>query len=88
MTMLLSLVAFQFTVTRDLPRVGYITFLDAVFLVSFVFCFLCIFEIALVYILQKYDRRPLAVRLHTSGKWAYPVAYFAVLTVLAIGFLS
>ena len=75
MTMLLSMVAFQFTVTRDLPRIGYITFLDAVFIASFIFCFLGIFEITLVYILQKYERRLLAVRLHTAGRWAYPLAY-------------
>ena len=88
MTMLLSMVAFQFTITRDLPRIGYITFLDAVFLASFVFCFLAIFEIALVYLLQKHDRRPIAVRLHTAGRWAYPVAYFSVVFILAIGFLA
>ena len=88
MTMLLSMVAFQFTVTRDLPRIGYITFLDAVFIVSFVFCFLGIFEIALVYCLQKYNRRVLAVRLHTMGRWAYSLAYLIVLSVLAIGFLT
>jgi hypothetical protein len=88
MTMLLSLVAFQFTVTRDLPRIGYITFLDAAFITSFVFCFLGIFEITMVYVLQKYDRRPLAVRLHTLGRWAYPLAYFIVVSVLALGFLT
>jgi hypothetical protein len=88
MTMLLSMVAFQFTVTRDLPRIGYITFLDAVFIASFVFCFLGIFEITLVYCLQKYNRRPLAVRLHTMGRWAYPLAYLSVVSVLAFGFLD
>jgi hypothetical protein len=88
MTMLLSMVAFQFTITRDLPRIGYITFLDAVFIASFIFCFLGIFEITLVYTLQKYNRRSLAVRLHTMGRWAYPLAYFVVVSVLAIGFLA
>jgi hypothetical protein len=88
MTMLLSMVAFQFTVTRDLPRIGYITFLDAVFIASFVFCFLGIFEITLVYCLQKFNRRPLAVRLHTMGRWAYPLAYLSVISVLAYGFLA
>jgi Neurotransmitter-gated ion-channel ligand binding domain len=88
MTMLLSLVAFQFTVTRDLPRIGYITFLDAVFLASFVFCFLGLFEITLVYLLQKYGRRPLAEKLHSAGKWAYPLGYLGLIAILAIGFLA
>jgi hypothetical protein len=88
MTMLLSMVAFQFTVTRDLPRIGYITFLDAVFIASFIFCFLGIFEITLVYTLQKCNRRPLASRLHTMGRWAYPSTYFGVVSLLAIGFLA
>jgi hypothetical protein len=88
MTMLLSMVAFEFAIARDLPRVGYLTFLDAVFLASFTFCFLCIFEIAAVFLLQQHGRRPLAVRLHTNGRWAYPVAYFGLVFILAIGFLS
>jgi hypothetical protein len=88
MTMLLSMVAFQFTITRDLPRIGYVTFLDAVFLASFVFCFLGVFEITLVFLLQKHGRRPLAVRLHSAGKWVYPLAYFGVISILAIGFFA
>jgi hypothetical protein len=88
MTMLLSMVAFGFTIARDLPRIGYLTYLDAVFLASFTFCFLCIFEIAVVFLLQQRGRRPLAVRLHTAGKWAYPLAYFGLVFFLAIGFLA
>jgi Neurotransmitter-gated ion-channel ligand binding domain len=88
MTMLLSMVAFQFSVARDLPRIGYITFFDAVFLASFIFCFLGVFEITLVYLLQKYGRRPLAVRLHTAGRWGYPLAYFGVLLILGVTFLA
>jgi Neurotransmitter-gated ion-channel ligand binding domain len=87
MTMLLSMVAFQFTVARDLPRLGYITFLDAVFLASFVFCFLGVIEITTVYVLQKYGRRAAAVLMHSAGKWAYPLAYLAVLSMLVIDFL-
>jgi hypothetical protein len=88
MTMLLSMVAFEFTIARDLPRVGYLTFLDAIFLASFAFCFFCIFEIAAVFLLQQHGKRPLAVTLHTKGKWAYPLAYFGLIFVLAIGFLA
>jgi hypothetical protein len=88
MTMLLSMVAFGFTIARDLPRIGYLTYLDTVFLASFTFCFLCIFEITAVFLLQQHGRRPLAVKLHTAGKWAYPLAYFGLVFFLAIGFLA
>ena len=44
MTMLLSIVAFEITVVRDLPKIGYVTFVDAVFIASFAFFFLCIIE--------------------------------------------
>jgi hypothetical protein len=87
MTMLLSMVAFEFTIARDLPRIGYVTFLDTVFLASFAFCFLCIFEITTVYLMQKAGLRAPAVKIHSAGKWAYPLAYFVVLLFLAICFL-
>lgn len=88
MTMLLSMAAFEFAVARDLPRIGYLTFLDAVFLTSFVFCFLCICEITTVYLLQRNGMRPLAVRLHSAGRWAYLLAYFVIVLVLAVSFLA
>ena len=88
MTMLLSMVAFEFAVARDLPRIGYITLLDAVFLISFVFCFLCICEIAAVYLLHLAGRRPVALKLHRSGRWAYPLLYFGALILVAVVFLT
>jgi len=88
MTMLLSMVAFEFTISRDLPRIGYITFLDAVFLASFSFCFLCIFEILAVFLMQKRGRRDLAVKLHRVGRWAYPTAYVGAILLLAVVFLA
>lgn len=88
LTMLLAIVAFEFAVVRDLPRVGYLTFLDAMFIASFAFCFLAILDITLVYLLQKDGRRALAVKVHSAGRWAYPLAYFGLLLFLAIGFLA
>lgn len=86
MTMLLSMVAFEFTITRDLPRVGYVTFLDAVFLASFALCFLCVFEILTVYLLQKRGRRSTAVKVHSAGRWIYPMAYLGVILLLVVTF--
>lgn len=88
MTMLLSMVAFEFTISRDLPRIGYITFLDAVFLASFIFLFLCIFEILVVFLMQKRGQRERAVKIHRSGRWIYPSAYAGVILLLAVVFLA
>ena len=88
MTMLLSTVALEFTVTRDLPRVGYLTFLDAVFLASFAFFFLSAFEIAFVFYLHSHGKRSAAIKLRAAGKWGYPLAYALTLAVLALHFLA
>ena len=88
MTMMLSMVAFEFTIARDLPRIGYVSFLDAVFLASFTLCFLCIFEILGVFLLQNHGKRALAMKLHGVGRWAYPLIYLIVISLLALGFLA
>jgi hypothetical protein len=88
MTMLLSMVALEFAVARDLPRIGYVTFLDALFLASYFFCFLCILEITVVFLMQERGRRPAAEKLHRAGRWGYPLAYFLLLAVLALSFLA
>jgi hypothetical protein len=88
MTMLLAMVALEFTIARDLPRIGYITLLDAAFLASFAFCFFCIAEITFVFLLHLRGRRELAVKLHRAGKWAYPLSYFCLLGLLSICFLA
>lgn len=87
MTMLLAMVAFEFAIARDLPKIGYLTFLDAVFLLSFVFCFLCMIEITVVFLMQKHGKSNAAARVHSAGRWAYPTAYFGALVLLALPFL-
>jgi hypothetical protein len=87
MTMLLAMVPFEFVVSRDLPLIGYVTLLDAVFLAGFIFCAVCIAGILAVFILQRNGKRAVAERLHQSGRWAYPLAYFSALGILSVYFL-
>jgi cbb3-type cytochrome oxidase subunit 3 len=88
MTMLLSMVAFELAITRDLPRIGYVTFLDAVFVMGFVFCFICIMEILAVYLMHKRGAQTRAARIHASGRWLYPLSYIGMLALLALLFLT
>jgi hypothetical protein len=88
MMMLLSMVAFEFAIVRDLPRIGYMTFLDAVITTSFAFFFLVMIGITTAYLVQKGRLRPQVVKAFAAGRWAYPTAYVTVLLILAFCFFA
>lgn len=81
-TTMLAMIAFEFAIARDLPRVSYLTFLDAVFIASFVFTFVAIAEVITVHFLISQQMRSLAVRIHHSSRWAFPLVFGMVLLVL------
>ncbi len=82
----IALAAFEFSIARDLPRVGYITFLDAVFLISFVFVFLVIVEITLTYMLHSRGKVSIARKIRLHARWAFPAAYALLLLFLILVF--
>lgn len=84
LSIVLSMVAFQLSISRDLPRVAYITFLDALFLTSFIFTVLCIAEIAVSYTLQSHNHLPFAIKMHRTARWAFPLAYFCLMLLLIV----
>jgi hypothetical protein len=72
---LLLFIAFNFTISNDLPRLGYLTFLDVFLLTAFVIT-------SLVFLLAVYMKRmetdgksELAHRIDAHVIWMYPVAY-------------
>jgi hypothetical protein len=72
---LLLFIAFNFTIGNDLPRLGYLTFLDTFLLTAFVIT-------SLVFLLAVYMKRmetdgkaELAHRIDGYVVWLYPVAY-------------
>jgi hypothetical protein len=79
---MLAMVAFNFTISRDLPRVSYLTFLDAVFLAGFIFTFLTIVEVIAVHVLVMADKMQTAHRVHRSARWGFPLAFVIVVAIL------
>ncbi len=72
---LLLFIAFNFTISNDLPRLGYLTFLDVFLLTAFVIT-------SLVFLLAVYMKRmetdgksEMAHRIDAHLIWMYPVAY-------------
>jgi len=78
-TTMLTVVAFFLAVSRDLPHISYLTFLDGVFLVSFGFVFLTIVEMVVIYVLLDSGLITLAGRVHRSCRWIFPLLYVVAL---------
>ena len=79
---LLAFIAFNFTLGSDLPRLGYLTFLDELMIIAFIFAALTV-----VYnvIMRRLERNGNNVRLEAIDStllWAYPLLYLASVGML------
>ncbi|MFW6123008.1 MAG: hypothetical protein ACOC6L_02090 [Thermodesulfobacteriota bacterium] len=83
---LLVFIAFNFTIGSDLPRLGYLTFLDTILLVAFaVTALTVVFNVAL----KRLDARGktgLTQKIDVYLLWGYPLFYFGGLVLLILKF--
>ncbi len=88
-TTILTVIAFAFAISATMPRVPYLTYIDAFFLQCYVFVFLAMVELMLVHIAHRTEtRRDLGIRMRRVTRFAIPVAFIVSNIVIAIRFLG
>ena len=75
---LLIFVAFNFTISSDLPRLGYMTFMDAIVLATFVFSGLVVVMNVIFRRMEIVGKESLARRIDNFTIWVYPVTLGAL----------
>lgn len=75
---LLIFIAFNFTISNDLPRLGYVTFMDAIVVTTFVFSGLVVITSVAFKRMEVIGRESLARRIDKLTLWIYPLTLCAL----------
>jgi hypothetical protein len=82
----LTIVAYQFVVMENLPRMSYLTFTDILLLLSFVMITITVPQSLIVYSLFRDGRQSLALKVDQICRIAFPVSFAALLFIAALAY--
>ncbi len=74
---LLLLIAFNFIISSDLPRLSYLTFMDSILFTAFAITSITVIANVMLRYLEVHDRIQLARHIDYIIIWGYPVLYVA-----------
>ncbi|HKF27651.1 MAG TPA: hypothetical protein VKB29_00380 [Candidatus Binataceae bacterium] len=87
-TTILTVIAFAFAISATMPRVPYLTYIDAFFLVCYVFVFVAIVELMAVHLSHRTERSTdLGIQIQRISRWAVPLAFLVTNLILIEHFL-
>ena len=87
-TTILTVIAFAFAISATMPRVPYITFIDAFFLTCYIFVFIAVVELMTVHTAHRRSGADASKRIRRVSRWLVPAAYFTTLAILSLDFLA
>ncbi|WP_435021720.1 hypothetical protein TA3x_002523 [Tundrisphaera sp. TA3] len=83
-TVLVSLVAFSYTIDFSLPKVPYLTFADTFSLASFAYVLSVIFAVTAIHVIHKRRGSEAAERLQARARVGFPASFVAVILAVSI----
>lgn len=83
-TVLVSLVAFSYTIDFSLPKVPYLTFADTFSLTVFLFVLAVIFAVTAIHFIHRARGTGPAERFQQFARWAFPAGFMAVIALEAV----
>jgi hypothetical protein len=84
----LSVIAFSYAMSFTLPRVPYLTFMNAFFLSIYLFVFLTVLETVAVYAIGRSEKKDAAAALHRRARWFFPITFLATSVVIVAVFFG
>lgn len=82
-TGILTIVAYQFVASQNLPRVGYLTLMDKIMVISFLLLGVTVLE---SYIVSRYqaDNPERAHSIDRAARWIFPLSYATLITIVVL----
>jgi hypothetical protein len=88
-TTILTVIAFAFAISATMPRLPYLTYIDAFFLECYIYVFVAVVELMTVHVTHRNERRrDLGLRIRRYSRWAIPASFVVSNIAIAAHFLG
>jgi hypothetical protein len=88
-TTILTVIAFAFAISATMPRLPYLTYIDAFFLECYIYVFLAVVELMTVHVTHRSERRrDLGLEIRKYSRWVIPASFVVTNMIIAAHFLG
>ncbi len=88
-TTILTVIAFAFAISATMPRLPYLTYIDAFFLECYIYVFLAVVELMTVHVTHRSEaRRDIGLRIRRYSRWVIPASFAVTNVVIGAHFLE
>ena len=83
-TTILTVIAFAFAISATMPRLPYLTYIDAFFLECYIYVFIAVVELMTVHVTHRSElRRDLGLQIRKYSRWLIPASFVVTNAIIA-----